>query len=53
MHLTKQVKLLIDLAELLLELEDVFSRVRVKLLELLFGLFQSVLLIRLPSIVIF
>ena len=53
MHLAEQVQLLVNLAELLLELEDVLPGMRVQLLELLPGLLQRMLLVRLPSIIVF
>ena len=53
MHLAEQVQLLVYLTELLLELEDVLPGMRVQLLELLPGLLQRMLLVRLPSIIVF
>ena len=52
-HLAEQVQLLVYLAELFLELEDVLPGMRVQLLELLPGLLQRMLLVRLPSIIVF
>ena len=49
MHLAEEVELLVNLPELLLELEDVLSRMWVQLLKLLLCLLQGMLLIRLPS----
>ena len=53
MHLAKEVELFVNLAKLLLKLYNVFLRMRLQIFKLILGLIQSVLLIRLPSLIIF
>ena len=53
MNFTKQVKFLVNVMQLLLKLQDVISRMRVKFLKLFSGLLKGFLLVWLPCIIIF